>query len=81
MKEYNMDFNKLVYGHTHVPCFEKNYKFQDSDDEKATNSITVYNTGGWVKIDNINTIDKDTAKTPNPMFLFKDGGLQKVLMY
>jgi len=63
MRSYNIDFKKLIYGHTHVPCFNLNY-------DRVT-SLKIYNTGGWV---NINEVSR-----PNPMFLYGDGNIVSVL--
>lgn len=63
MKSYNIDFKELIYGHTHVPCFNLNY-------DKAF-SLKIYNTGGWV---NINEVSR-----PNPMFLYAKGKIVSVL--
>ncbi len=63
MKSYNIDFKELIYGHTHVPCFNLNY-------DKGF-SLKIYNTGGWV---NINEVSR-----PNPMFLYGDGNIVSVL--
>ncbi|MDZ7742912.1 MAG: hypothetical protein U5Q03_14550 [Bacteroidota bacterium] len=88
MKEQEMEFSKLVYGHTHAPCFEQIKQFGDFDDgstrvpqEWKEQKFTIYNTGGWVNISNTDTIDPDnaTAKAPNPMFLYRDGRIEKAL--
>jgi len=63
MKSYNIDFKELVYGHTHVPCYNLNY-------DKGF-SLKIYNTGGWV---NINEVSR-----PNPMFLYADGNIVSVI--
>lgn len=63
LRSFNIDFKKLIYGHTHVPCFNLNYG--------RVTSLKIYNTGGWV---NINEVSK-----PNPMFLYGDGNIASVL--
>ncbi|MCY1719700.1 hypothetical protein OU798_05065 [Prolixibacteraceae bacterium Z1-6] len=72
MAEKNMKFTKLVYGHTHVPCFREDYVYGISD------TTEVSNTGGWVNIAQSQDATNTYRKTPNPMFLTKDGGLHKV---
>jgi predicted phosphodiesterase len=73
MSEYGLSFDVLVYGHTHKPCYNQSTEI-DPD-------ITIHNTGGWV---NINVKDTDdfnnsTLKKPNPMFLYTDGTIEKIL--
>jgi len=90
MQRQGMQFSKLVYGHTHVPCFARIKKFKDFGPEKTDadaewleQEIVIYNTGGWVGIkkpENIN-INNTIAKAPNPMFLYEDGKIEKVLKY
>ncbi|MCF8235521.1 MAG: hypothetical protein K9G67_11830 [Bacteroidales bacterium] len=90
MQWQGMKFSKMVYGHTHVPCFGQIRKFNDFSPEKAgadpewlEQEFVIYNTGGWVGIkkpENIN-IDNATKKAPNPMFLYEDGKIEKVLKY
>ena len=63
MESYNIDFKELIYGHTHVPCFDLDY---DKDIK-----LKIYNTGGWVNIGEVNR--------PNPMFLYGDGNIVSVL--
>lgn len=69
---YSLKLNKLVYGHTHVPCF--NVKYVKHIYTKAKTyidlNLTLYNTGGWV---NINSVSR-----PNPMFLYQDGSIKSV---
>lgn len=69
---YSLDFNKLVYGHTHVPCFGVKYNknIYSKDSTYINLNLTIYNTGGWV---NINRVSR-----PNPMFLYKDGTIKPV---
>jgi hypothetical protein len=71
-KTYSLNLKKLVYGHTHVPCFNVKYSKHISNVDKTfiDLDLTIYNTGGWV---NINDVGR-----PNPMFLYNDGGIQSV---
>lgn len=39
-------FSKLIFGHTHVPCYQQHFKLK-----AVPQSIEYYNTGGWVDID------------------------------
>jgi predicted phosphodiesterase len=61
----DMSFGRLLYGHTHIPCFNDTFSITINKVKKV---ITAYNTGGWVRIDSC-VVDKDTIKTPNPMIL------------
>jgi len=69
---YSLNLKKLVYGHTHVPCFNVKYTkhIRNADKTFIDLDLTIYNTGGWVNIN-------DVAR-PNPMFLYKDGRIQPV---
>ena len=72
-KTYSLVFDKLVYGHTHVPCFNVKYKKHIYSHNKTyiDLNLSIYNTGGWV---NINSVSR-----PNPMFLYRDGTIKPVL--
>jgi predicted phosphodiesterase len=71
-KNYTLQFNKLVYGHTHVPCFNVKYKkhIYSHDKTYIDLNLSIFNTGGWV---NINSVSR-----PNPMFLYQDGTIKPV---
>ncbi|MBN2614258.1 MAG: hypothetical protein JXR71_01065 [Bacteroidales bacterium] len=72
-KTYSLVFDKLVYGHTHVPCFNVQYKkhIYSHDKTYIDLNLSIYNTGGWV---NINSVSR-----PNPLFLYRDGTIKPVL--
>ncbi len=71
-KVYSLQMKKLVYGHTHVPCFDVKYEkhISSPDATYIDLNLKIYNTGGWVHIN-------DVAR-PNPMFLYNDGSIQSV---
>lgn len=79
MEDYNLHLRRLVYGHTHIPCMGVEYNFKDTD--AINNSIEVYNTGGWVRIESSNVENKNTINTPNPLILRKNGAIEKLLSY
>ena len=66
-----INFDKLVYGHTHIPCFHEEYKFRDEKDKET--KLHIYNTGGWVNI------NYEHFKSPNPMVLLKNGDIKRVI--
>lgn len=73
-----MFFSQLVYGHTHIPCFNETLSININNAKK---DIALYNTGGWVRIDDDKkVVDKDTIKTPNPMILRQNGIIEKLLV-
>ena len=66
------DFSTLVFGHTHVPLPKTSTgsPFHFPTQSISKNSMSVYNTGGWVGI------GKDGS--PMPLALFSDGSLEPI---
>ena len=77
-------FNKFLYGHTHIPSFKDKYLFYEFDETKGT-TIELYNTGGWVNIqEKSNQLEEDRFeidKYPNPMFINSDGEIEKIKLF
>jgi len=72
MHNEHMKFNTLIYGHTHVPCDSVQYRkhIDDLVGYKLKFHLSIYNTGGWVSIDDISK--------PTPLFLYKSGKIESV---
>jgi predicted phosphodiesterase len=72
MNTEDMKFNTLIYGHTHVPCYSVQYHKHIDDllGYKLKLDLSIYNTGGWVGIDDISK--------PTPLFLYENGNIESV---
>jgi len=87
METRGMRLRKMVYGHTHIPCFNLLCSLNDFNDYSLSinpdylrSSFQLYNTGGWVNIiaPLKESMDNTTLHTPNPMFLYRNGDIEKV---
>ncbi len=87
METRGMRLYKMVYGHTHIPCYDLICCLNDFNDnslslkpEVLRSSFYLYNTGGWVNLKwPLNeSMDNTTQHTPNPMFLYRNGDIKKV---
>lgn len=84
-----ISFGTLVYGHTHVPCFNRKHRMIEFIDtiknaprELLEHEFIIHNTGGWVyntELSEDACIDNATEKGPNPLFLKQDGTISKAL--
>jgi len=83
MKNNELSFDILLYGHTHVPSFGDDYNFlpKSAGGYNKEIALKLYNTGGWVGINNnIDYINPNCSnKLPNPMYLSQNGEFTKVL--
>jgi hypothetical protein len=87
METRGMHLSKMVYGHTHIPCFDLLCTLNDFNDNSLRipeqylrTSFRLYNTGGWVNltVPLKESMDNTTQHTPNPMFLYRNGDIEKV---